>query len=92
MEIPAFINKCVDNGFKWVRENEAVLIKRGELKLKVEDKTILKHSWAKLFKRIGSFDVYHMSRVVGYYSRIQNWNPSKLGELSDRAKGKYGVV
>jgi len=31
-----------------------------------------------------SDDVYGMSRIVGYYSRINNWNKSKLGELSDR--------
>lgn len=34
----------------------------------------------------------HMSRVVGYYSRIENWNESKIGELRDRHKGNYAVV
>ena len=33
----------------------------------------------------------HMTRVVGYYSRVQNWNRSKLGELRDRQAGKYQV-
>lgn len=33
----------------------------------------------------------HMARVVGYYSRVDNWNQSKLGELKDRKKGKYTV-
>ena len=33
----------------------------------------------------------HMSRVVGYYSNAENWNPSKVGELHDRHKGNYGV-
>ncbi|MDD5504565.1 MAG: anaerobic ribonucleoside-triphosphate reductase [Candidatus Omnitrophica bacterium] len=32
----------------------------------------------------GSDDVYGMTRIVGYYSRINNWNKSKLGELEDR--------
>jgi ribonucleoside-triphosphate reductase (formate) len=32
----------------------------------------------------GTDDVYGMTRIVGYYSRISNWNKSKLGELSDR--------
>jgi ribonucleoside-triphosphate reductase (formate) len=32
----------------------------------------------------GSDDVYGMTRIVGYYSRINNWNKSKLGELTDR--------
>lgn len=31
----------------------------------------------------------HMTRVVGYYSKIANWNPSKIGELKDRQKGTY---
>jgi len=33
----------------------------------------------------------HISRVVGYFSRIENWNESKLGELHDRHKGNYGL-
>jgi len=31
----------------------------------------------------------HMTRVVGYYSRVENWNKSKLGELKDRHNGDY---
>ena len=34
----------------------------------------------------------HMTRIVGYYSQIENWNKSKLGELSDRRKGNYAVA
>ena len=36
--------------------------------------------------------LYHMSRVVGYYSRVENWNQSKQGELKDRHKGDYAVA
>jgi hypothetical protein len=35
--------------------------------------------------------LHHMTRVVGYYSRIDNWNPSKIGELRDRQKGTYAI-
>lgn len=35
--------------------------------------------------------IYHVSRIVGYFSRIENWNPSKLGELEDRRKGNYTI-
>jgi len=28
--------------------------------------------------------LYHISRIVGYFSRIENWNVSKIGELADR--------
>jgi hypothetical protein len=36
--------------------------------------------------------LYHMTRVVGYYSRTENWNPSKLGELKDRRAGDYALA
>jgi hypothetical protein len=38
-----------------------------------------------------SENVYGMSRVVGYYSIIENWNESKLAELKDRQKGIYKI-
>jgi ribonucleoside-triphosphate reductase len=37
-------------------------------------------------------DVYGLTRIVGYFSRIKNWNKSKLGELRDRRNGNYHVV
>jgi len=37
----------------------------------------------------GSTNVYGMTRVVGYFSRIDNWNDSKKAELNDRQKGNY---
>jgi ribonucleoside-triphosphate reductase len=39
-----------------------------------------------------STDVYGMTRIVGYFSRVSNWNKSKLGELKDRHRGNYSVV
>jgi anaerobic ribonucleoside-triphosphate reductase len=36
-----------------------------------------------------SGNVYGMSRVVGYFSIIENWNKSKKAELKRRQKGKY---
>lgn len=39
-----------------------------------------------LCRRCGSDDVYGMTRIVGYYSHINNWNRSKLGELADRRR------
>lgn len=38
-----------------------------------------------------STNVFGMSRVVGYYSIIENWNESKQAELVDRQKGKYNI-
>jgi hypothetical protein len=33
----------------------------------------------------------HITRIVGYYSELQNWNASKKAELRDRHNGSYGV-
>ncbi len=35
--------------------------------------------------------LHGVTRIVGYYSRISNWNKSKIGELNDRHVGKYSV-
>lgn len=36
-------------------------------------------------------DTYSVTRIVGYFSRVNNWNPSKLAELEDRHAGNYKV-
>jgi ribonucleoside-triphosphate reductase len=38
-----------------------------------------------------SLNVYGVTRVVGYFSRVSNWNKSKLGELKDRQQGNYKI-
>lgn len=35
--------------------------------------------------------LHHLSRVVGYYSRIENWNESKVAERKARRAGNYSV-
>ena len=40
----------------------------------------------------GSKEVDAITRIVGYFSRIANWNKSKLGELKDRHRGNYSVA
>jgi len=34
----------------------------------------------------GNENVYGITRIVGYFSKVNNWNKSKLGELADRQK------
>lgn len=56
---------------------------------------IIKYDWevlepVLLFKQEPD-NLVHISRVVGYYSRIENWNKSKVGELRDRQKGNYVI-
>lgn len=36
--------------------------------------------------------LFGISRIVGYMSRINNWNLSKKAELSDRHKGSYKLA
>ncbi len=33
--------------------------------------------------------LFGVTRIVGYYSRVNNWNKSKKAELADRHKGSY---
>ncbi|TLD41100.1 MAG: Ribonucleotide reductase of class III (anaerobic), large subunit [Candidatus Jettenia ecosi] len=35
--------------------------------------------------------LHGVTRIVGYYSRVSNWNKSKIGELNDRHVGRYSV-
>lgn len=57
---------------------------------------ILESDWPTLLDlALGKKDIaplYHVTRIVGYYSRIENWNKSKLGELADRRRGNYAVA
>jgi anaerobic ribonucleoside-triphosphate reductase len=39
----------------------------------------------------GSYNTYGMSRVCGYFSRINNWNAAKKAEFRDRQGGDYDV-
>lgn len=41
--------------------------------------------------KCGSKNVYGISRPVGYYSKIENWNIGKQAELKDRQKGNYEI-
>ncbi len=34
----------------------------------------------------GSMEVYGVTRIVGYFSKIQTWNKSKIGELYERVR------
>lgn len=35
--------------------------------------------------------LHGITRIVGYYSRMSNWNKSKIGELRDRAQRNYAL-
>ena len=53
---------------------------------------ILEESWANLRNAMdGTIALYHVARIVGYFSRIENWNQSKIGELAARHRGDYKI-
>jgi len=63
------------------------------VEIKLPTKAIEESDWETLYDvMIGKREptvLQHMTRVVGYYSKIENWNPSKLGELKNRQEGNY---
>jgi len=42
-------------------------------------------------RHCGSANTYGISRVVGYFSKIEDWNNSKKAEFEHRQKGNYSV-
>jgi anaerobic ribonucleoside-triphosphate reductase len=39
----------------------------------------------------GSNNAYGISRIVGYYSPVQNWNAGKEEEFNARQRGDYKI-
>jgi len=42
-------------------------------------------------KNCGSSNVNAFSRIVGYFSNLMSWSPSKISELRARKKGNYKI-
>ena len=61
----------------------------------LEPSTVLDHAWQALEDvlcgRRRAEIMGHFARIVGYYSNMRNWNPSKRAEHRDRARGNYAV-
>ncbi len=56
--------------------------------------TIIRQDLKSIIKALETgvaINLYGVTRIVGYYSRVQNWNKSKIGELHDRHMGRYSV-
>lgn len=69
-----------------------VLNHRTEIAYEVEIDTIVQTPLKDLMAALITGELvkcYGITRIVGYYSRIQNWNSSKTAELADRRKGNY---
>ena len=71
-----------------------VLNSHNEAAYEVSVDAIVRQPLPELIKALetGLFMRLHgVTRIVGYFSRINNWNKSKIGELHDRHKGDYAV-
>lgn len=98
MKVQDFINTCVDEDCLWSQgEHEGrsgyyVKDPKYSTVTHFPESVIESHDWPTLRRQIvQGHDVHHVTRIVGYYSRIENWNKSKLGELKDRHQGDYRV-
>lgn len=98
MKIEDFINTCVDQGYAWRQgkheEKEGYFVGSEKLGTNAHftSQSIENNDWSALQSQIvQGKDVRQVTRVVGYYSRTENWNKSKLGELDDRHKGDYQI-
>lgn len=98
MEIKDFINTCVDNEYVWKEdEHEGIpgyLIgsEKYDTVTHFTPESIKNNDWPVLNKQIiQGRNVYQITRIVGYFSRVENWNKSKLGELKDRHGGDYKI-
>lgn len=47
-------------------------------------------TWTEIFNGERDLKIMkHFTRIVGYYSELNNWNMSKIAELADRRRGHY---
>ncbi len=85
----------VREGSSPAEDETLVLHTETGIKHAVSVSSILNHTWQELSGVITGKRqprvMIHLTRIVGYYSRVQNWNRSKLAELDDRHVGTYGV-
>jgi hypothetical protein len=79
------------------RDDECVVVKHklSGIKTKIPLSVIESVSWDDLeqimTEKRSPHTLHHVSRIVGYFSTIENWNQSKKGELAYRHAGDYAV-
>ncbi len=78
---------------RWARDDQGNFYFRHEQydgeheKLKVEPKALKELTAEKLdHLLVAGRNVEHITRVTGYFSRVEGWNKGKRGELTDRAR------
>jgi hypothetical protein len=88
-----FISEIILLGYMWSEhEHEGIpgiAIRKADTRFFISDDGIEAQDWSAIKKGIPNLT--HMTRIAGYYSRVNNWNKSKLGELKDRHVGDYSL-
>ncbi len=83
--------------FEILEENEKcffVLNKKTDKKYEIRKDILESTDYENLISVLSGRDavvVDGITRIVGYFSKISNWNKSKIGELDDRRKGNYKI-
>lgn len=63
-------------------------------KYKISKSSLNDTDWNNLSSVLNGRDAFvvdGITRIVGYFSKVSNWNKSKIGELKDRQKGNYCI-
>ena len=72
-----------------------IRFKDTDAKFAVSISAIRENTWDDLFAVMSGQRspriMTHITRIVGYYSQLQNWNRSKIAELHDRHRGDYDL-
>ena len=77
-----------------LKDSYIILNKKTEKKYKVSKEFFSEMDWDNIYSVLQGREPIIMdgiTRIVGYFSRISNWNKSKLGELADRREGNYRI-
>jgi hypothetical protein len=93
------VGLLVDLKWEWAEHEEngikGVAFKKtfngNEVKYHFSNAGIERATREQIEKALKAYDVTWMTRIVGYYSRVSNWNKSKIGELKDRQEGSYVI-
>jgi hypothetical protein len=79
-----------------VKDGHVYVNRVGCLKWQLTPSAIRENTWECLedilMGRTDPVRMKHVSRVIGYYSNIANWNRSKLAELDGRRAGNYAFT
>jgi len=93
---PELEGQGLDEGESGGMPAALVLHRPSGAKYRVELDAVERHPWetleAVLTGQREARVLSHMTRVVGYFSKVENWNRSKVAELRGRQAGDYSVA